>query len=273
MDARQRLFFVTDFIQDKKFWEDLHESFGLMWTHVGADEECPTTGKHHYHVTLYFFSAKTLTAVVKKVKPRHVDVARGTVDDCERYATEDGKKTLELGQRPQQGSRNDLKRIHECIEGGESIKSLVKRGRVNNAQQLHYAQQLLPLFQPKRDWKPVVKWFWGPTETGKSATAYAEAGDNRDEIWESGRNLKWWQGYHGQPKVIIEDFRGDFCTFHELLRILDRYPYTVEVKNGSSQLLAREIWITSPFPPDRVYLTREDIGQLLRRIDEIREFT
>ena len=92
-------------------------------------------------------------------------------------------------------------------------------------------------------------------------------GDER--VWESGRNLKWWEGYDAHPNVLIDDFRKDFCTFHELLRILDRYPYRIEVKGTSRQLLAKRIIITCPYHPEIIYDTREDIGQLLRRITKI----
>ena len=46
----------------------------------------------------------------------------------------------------------------------------------------------------------------------------------------SSRNLQWFDGYMGQKVVCFDDFRKDFCTFHELLRLLDRYPMDVPVK-------------------------------------------
>ena len=86
------------------------------------------------------------------------------------------------------------------------------------------------------------------------------------------RDLKFWDGYYGQKYVIIDDFRKDFCTFHELLRILDRYPYRVHIKGSSLYLEATTIIITSCFGPEEVYETREDLQQLMRRIDKIQIF-
>jgi len=90
----------------------------------------------------------------------------------------------------------------------------------------------------------------------------------------SGKSLKWFDGYDAHPDIIVDDFRRDFCTFHELLRILDRYPFRVETKGGSRQLLAKNTVITCPWKPDIIYQSRsqEDIGQLLRRIDEVKLF-
>lgn len=75
--------------------------------------------------------------------------------------------------------------------------------------------------------------------------------------------------------MVIDDFRADFCKFHVLLRLLDKYPYVVEVKGGSRQWLAEEIFITAPMHPRDAYAHRsdEDIKQLLRRITTITHFT
>jgi len=91
--------------------------------------------------------------------------------------------------------------------------------------------------------------------------------------WISGKNLKWWEGYDKHEDVIFDDFRNDFCTFHELLRILDRYPYKIECKGGSRELLAKRIFITCPFSPHDAYPSScEDIQQLIRRITKIEKF-
>ena len=62
-----------------------------------------------------------------------------------------------------------------------------------------------------------------------------------------------------------------FCKFHELLNLLDRYPYRVECKGGSRQFTSKTIVITTPLSPEETWENRtsEDLGQLLRRIDNI----
>jgi len=85
---------------------------------------------------------------------------------------------------------------------------------------------------------------------------------------------KWWDGYCGQSEVIIDDYRRDLCTFAELLRLFDRYPHTVEFKGGSCQFLAKTIVVTTSKGPKETWEGRcdEDLAQLCRRINEIREF-
>jgi len=137
-------------------------------------------------------------------------------------------------------------------------------------QAIQVAKEMLKYAEVKRTWKPDVRWYHGSTGSGKTRSAVEEF----PNAWMSGRNLKWWEGYDAHPEVIIDDFRRDFCTFHELLRILDRYEYRVETKGGSRQLLAKVMIITCPWAPEVLYSTRssEDVSQLCRRIDNIRLF-
>ena len=66
--------------------------------------------------------------------------------------------------------------------------------------------------------------------------------------------------------------RKDFMKFHLLLRLLDRYSYRIQTKGSTRQFVAKTIIITAPYHPDEMYNNREDINQLIRRIDDIKEF-
>lgn len=85
---------------------------------------------------------------------------------------------------------------------------------------------------------------------------------------------KWWDGYSNQYVVIIDDYRCDLCPFSYLLKLLDRYPFMVEVKGGTVQFVSFYIIITAPIGPREMWVTRsnEDLNQLIRRIDEVRDF-
>lgn len=111
-------------------------------------------------------------------------------------------------------------------------------------------------------------WIHGKSGTGKTRYVYEK--EAHADIWESGTDLKWWQGYEHQDVTLFDDFRGDQCKFHWLLRLIDRYPVTVEVKGGSRQLIAQRMYITSAYPPGEIYQkSAEDQYQLRRRIDEV----
>ena len=201
----------------------------------------------------------------------HVESARGTPEENRAYCSKE-KNFREWGALPKQGERTDIQKIKEDLDKGEPLVSVVKSAM--NYQQLKYAETYHK-YVSKPNWTrepPRVIWIYGPTGVGKTRMALdicKESPDWEDDTWISGNTLRWWQGYRGQTNVIIDEFRKDFCTFHELLRILDRYPFQVEYKGGSTWLQAKTIIITSCFKPEFVYERREDIGQLLRRITSI----
>lgn len=114
---------------------------------------------------------------------------------------------------------------------------------------------------------PIVHWWFGPTGVGKSRKAFETYGS---EAYVK-MNDKWWDGYVGQKTVIFDDYRSNLCPFHILLRILDRYPYRVEVKGGSIELSATVFVITTTSLPEVIWYSRtgEAINQLLRRITHI----
>ena len=75
--------------------------------------------------------------------------------------------------------------------------------------------------------------FYVKTGSGKTRTAFEEFPKIYTPL-----SYKWWEGYEGQTEVLIDDFRKDWCKFHELLKLLDRYPFKVEAKGSHHQLMA-----------------------------------
>jgi hypothetical protein len=122
---------------------------------------------------------------------------------------------------------------------------------------------------PKREWKTEVLWYYGPTGTGKSRKAFEITDDPYVHNMSSG---KWFDGYEGQADVIFDDMRKDTFKFHELLRLFDRYQMKVEVKGSSVNWCPKRIIVTTCFRPEQMYETREDLQQLMRRIERVEHF-
>lgn len=241
--------------------------------HTGDAPE-GTVWTPHLQGYVYLTSQLTLKGMKKIHERCHWEIAAGSPDQCFTYCTkEDKTEFVELGTRPHSGSRNDLTAMRTMVKSGACMTELLE---TCTSYQALKSAELLMKYQPMPtgDRPVVVRWFWGQTGTGKTRRAWEEARASGEEPWISGKSLQWWQGYKGQKAVIFDDFRGDFCPFHQLLRYLDRYPIQVEFKGGSAWLLATEIWITAPMPPQEAFRNRstEDQKQLLRRIAEVREF-
>lgn len=242
-------------------------------------KEIGEQGTPHIQGFTSWKNAKTLKAMIKQMPIRvaKVQVATGTPFQNFKYCSKE-KNFIEYGTRPEenkQGKRNDLIEIKKKIANNEKIKTLLETDDIANFQQLKYAEGLKKYYEKKRTHKPIVKWYYGPTGTGKTKTAYEDfvrEAEDEDNIYFSMDTGKWWEGYDAQEYVIIDDMRGDFMKFHQLLKLLDRYPYRVETKGSTRQFLATHIIITSAFHPLNLFNEREDINQLLRRIDNIVEF-
>ncbi len=221
--------------------------------------------------------AKSFSAVKKILPPRaHIEQCKGTPFSNFEYCSKDGDY-VERGDRPDrvgQGNRTDLLEIKKKVSENVPIKQLLKDDLVVNYQQLKYAETLTKYYEVPRTWRSQVRWYYGSTGTGKTRTAYDVllAKYDHDQIYTAMDSAQWWDGYDAHPAVIIDDMRKDFMKFHLILRLLDRYPYRVQTKGSTRQFVAKDIIITAPYRPEEMYEGREDIKQLLRRIDEIKQF-
>lgn len=251
--------------------EDISKLKSLECDYLIVGKEIASTGTKHLQGFIRFKNARFISATIKLIAGWHVEIARGSIEDNIKYCSKEGD-FFEKGERPIQGKRTDLNEIREAFEKGELLSNIAMT-LCKNYQELKFAENIEKYYcRPKKEYKAkLVYWIWGPTGSGKTRKAM-ELVD--DDFWISGKNLKWWEGYCGQKHVIIDDFRGDFCTMHELLRILDGYPYRVEFKGGSTWLKAEMIIITSSFHPKEIYKNNTDnIDQLLRRITLIEKLT
>ena len=257
-----------------KFWcftlnnysdEEYNKLVNFNCNYLIVGKEVGGSGTPHLQGYMEFKTNQRLTALKKINEKIHWEQRKGTPEEASDYCKKD-KDFYEIGELSKgRGSRSDIVAVREVVENGGGMKEVMEE--TNSYQAVRFAEKLLTYKEKKRNWEMEVIWLWGKTGCGKTKKAFEET----TNPWVSGKNLKWWEGYDAHEDVIIDDFRADFCTYHEFLRILDRYPYTVEIKGGSRQLLAKRIYITSCYPPNKAYKTVEDKGQLLRRITKIIE--
>lgn len=236
---------------------------------LAYEERGEKCGTLHIHFYIEHKFQKSFN-VMKKAFPRaNIQVARGNAEHAKAYNK--GVIILERGTPKRQGTRNDIKEVVELVKVC-NMREIAEQ--TTSYQSLRTAEKMIVYFEKKRTFKPKVLWFYGETGTGKTRTAFETLCEEYglDDVYITMDTNSWWQGYDGHKGVIIDDMRRDFSKFHVLLRLLDRYPYQVETKGGSRQLLAETIIITCPRRPEEIFVSREDINQLLRRIDEIKCF-
>lgn len=245
--------------EDCKVVEDASEQ--CEFVAVGKEEA--STGTPHLQGYLYFKNARTFSSVTKMIPRAHFEVSKGTPEQNLNYCSK-SNLWIKKGSPPTPGKRTDIDTTIQQLKQGANMRDITEVPR--SYQSVKMAEVWLKYHESPRDWKPEIRWYYGSTGSGKTRTAREWL---QDDIYTALGTSRWWDGYDGHESVLIDDFRKDFAKFHELLRLFDRYEYRVEVKGGTRQFKPKKIAITSPYHPRDVYCTREDVNQLIRRIDQI----
>lgn len=113
-----------------------------------------------------------------------------------------------------------------------------------------------------RSGEPNIIILWGPTGCGKSRLVHSSF----PRAYRKPK-AKWWDGYHTQDTVILDDFYS-WISYDELLRVLDWYPLMVEFKNNYVRIFANTFVFTSNQDPMEWYGKIGDRTALHRRIHD-----
>lgn len=280
MSVQSRRFAFTSFDEEWPDWDDTWMTYMIV-----GRETCPTTGRSHWQG--YLETKTRLTFAGLKAKPGwsafHIEKASASSDSNREYCTKDcGDDWQEWGEPMKAGQRSDLRALAASIATGTtSIADVLEE----NPHAYHVYGRTLDRVADQRilettrgSWAPPnVRWFWGPTGTGKSRMAREAAASTGDEVyvWELDDN-GWQDRYTGQKAVVIDDFRGGI-SFSALLRYLDGYEVNLRRRNRApAPFLATNIWITSSVHPRDIF-SHELVGderfeQLERRVTEFVHF-
>ena len=193
-----------------------------------------------------------------------------------------GAEIWETGEPPvedkcgEQGKRTDIEKVRDLCLSGDIVTEWQLLNSVTSWPAVRFGTVFLNnMPQPPMRSPPTVYWIHGGTGSGKSfATAglIKKLARNRGwSYWRNNLNLKWFDGYHRQEIVWIDDYRwsGKECDFVQLLGLLDVYPVRVPIKGGFVQWKPRMVIFTSPRNFNESFDgLREDIAQLDRRITD-----
>lgn len=187
----------------------------------------------------------------------------------------------EFGIKKKQGRRTDLDRLADCVASvarPELVAHIMPGPYIRWNKGIHatfWAQRINPDWPVDRsgDDDCEVVYIWGPTRVGKShyVRRIAEAGNDPEDLYlKTAKMGKWWDDYIGQPKVLMEEFRGNM-DFSEVLGVLDKWPWRVQYKGGSCMLAAMKFYVISDRAPELHYLDETEIHrqQFLRRLTTV----
>lgn len=135
-------------------------------------ETCPTTKRMHYQGYLEFASKKSMKQL-KKLLPNgtHLEQRRGTQAQAITYCQKEGN-WKEIGQKKEQGKRNDLQEVVNAIRQGDTLQKIWEDYPTTMIR-MHKGiaaahQRLAP--KEKRNTLPIETFSWEPTILKKATT-------------------------------------------------------------------------------------------------------
>lgn len=290
-NQRSRGWCITDFRNNsEKSWSNLTDKAGIGAQYATYQvEQCPTTKKIHKQGYVYFANARSGKYVRGLFPECHIEKQLGNndqaIDYCHKDYTKIGARE-EWGKRPTQGKRVDIENACKTVRE-KGIIGLLK-DETNDVTYVKYHRGLEKLEQmtfkrkTSRNWKSFTTFIFGKTRVGKTHWCHEDAKKHfpNDEIFVKTEHTgKWWDGYHGQPVVIIDEGRYETLKIDQWKVLLDRYALTVETKGGTEPFLAKRIYITSNTTGINEWMGQisgdinEDKRAVMERFDQILEMT
>lgn len=258
---------------------DIINGTGIKY--CGFQPEVGESGTKHLQGVLICTNPRALNGMRHLLERAHWEPMRGSFEQAVAYCSKEDTRDpdagfgfTEFGNRPANagvsGARSDLDAVATAVKSGKSAREIFEDNGEAFFKYYKGIERAIRFYSGRREWKSTVHWFYGSTGTGKTRSAY----EISPLAYFKSPTNHWWDGYEGQEAVIIDDYRVDFCKFSQLLRLFDRYPLSVEVKGGTVEFLAKDIYITTPKSPQDTWASRteEDLAQLMRRIEDVRCF-
>jgi len=186
----------------------------------------------------------------------------------------------EYGVPSVQGRRKDIHNCIEMIKEGKGIKSIAEEHPLEYIKYYKgfeklYATLEIPMDSYFNDREIQVEVYWGDAGVGK--TRKAMSGDRR-KIFKldlvAGTNI-WWDGYIGQSTLLLDEFKDTLIEVTYFLKMTDRYPLTLNVKNSMVKAKYTKVIITSQCHPEEWYPMESDIRReaVMRRLTKIEHIT
>lgn len=236
--------------------------------------EVGASGTPHLQITVIFTAAKTMAQVLKVLPGSpHVEPCVDVFASIE-YCKKDGDY-VERGVPPMSRKTKgdgEKERWREILHHAKNnqIDEIEPKVQVVHFRNLTLVRDRALLERQLPDTLCKMEWIWGDTGTGKSRCVREWFPPS--QIYLKKCN-KWWDGYDGEPVVLIEDVdtsHGYMC--HDLKIWGDRYAFPMEVKGGGRKIRPALIIVTSNHHPNMMGWPIVDLDAIERRYN-IRHFT
>lgn len=210
---------------------------------VYQKEKGEKTGTEHFQVYVEFeksFTRKTVSKIPGFGKC-FITPCGGNKAQCVAYVTKSETRvsdpiywpSKEAAESAGQGKRSDVAEVADMVVQGadnQQIALAYPQVYMKMPQGINALRSaLLHSIRDHTDSIRVVV-LLGPTRTGKSHWLAENFPPNEDNYWWEGG--KWFPNYANQNVIVMDEFRGTWCTPGTFMKIVDNKPMTRENKGG-----------------------------------------
>lgn len=252
------------------------EKIDCKW-HIGG-MEVGEQGTPHIQGAIILHERKRCTWLQQNVNPRaHFGKFKGTPEDNRVYCSKEGKVLFEVGVCPH--TNNKRSRAEACqtvtshLRTDSPARMIAEFAEEDPEHWMMYGDRMLRnhaiVDAPPLRVGVKAYWFVGPPGVGKSRLA-DNIFEGHDVYFKQSRG-KWWNGYIGQRRVVINEIAKDSVDIVHMLNWLSEDRVQVETKGGMYPFKAREFIITSNYEPKEVFSESNEISfeALLTRLQLI----
>lgn len=212
-------------------------------------ESCPLTGRLHFQGAFRFNRPVSMSQVKSHIgiQYAHCEPAhdwRALIDYCKKEATR-VEGPWEGGESGSQGKRSDLGAVVEVVRGGGGLAAVAQQHPhmvLKFSKGLSVLDSVLNPPPPRTNQKVFL--LVGGTGTGKTSICYNMFPDLYSVFC---MKAPWFDGYHGQSTILLDEMGPDMMSINFLKKLLDIYPLMLPVKGASTPCKSSCILITSNY--------------------------
>lgn len=225
-------------------WRNRIEVLADSCSSICAGREiCPETGQEHIHLVFTLRSPCRLPGVKRFLgDTAHCDPRRGTQAEAEAYCKKGGDVIIDRQGRATQGRRTDITELRVALDEG----GLPEAKRRCPDTFLRYASGSVIYMRVQAEVirpKPHIYIFYTEaSRTGKSYTA--KWSGNAFVMRQIAGQPMWWDGYAGQPIVVLDEFDKCPLPYGWVLALFDYGPLQLPVKGGHVPCAAHTFVVT-----------------------------
>ena len=254
-------------------------------------EVCPETGRTHVQGYAEFSKPCRFqyAQAVLSIANAHCSARQKTREACVKYCTKEATRAADtvpvilglcaeqaVGEyKSRQGKRTDISAMVDLIKSGKRAYDCLEHDPDTFVKYSRGMQEVRRIVQQKQATQIRtnlrVEVHWGEAGAGKTRYVYDKHGVENVFTLVADNGACWFDGYEGQPVLLIDDFKG-WIPYSMLLKLLDIYPLRSPVKGSFTYAAWTHVYITSNYAMNTWYSGDHDFAALQRRVHHVKQY-